>query len=384
MTVLTELGFTLLVWFVVAAPTTLLVWLAWASGPRATQSQITSNFTWNTHWTGWDVLGIVALFYAAPAIMQLILQSILGTAGLREATQLATDLVTFSANPSLVMPTIAQSEADFVEYRYDLSVRGAWASLLAFPLQISLFFQMRRLEQSQSAQVDSYGWRRAWIFAGMVMIVSSIVVLVINWLARMIINWMTGTDGPSHSLLELLYGRDPVIEWSLLLISALVMAPVLEEILFRGLLLVWASRDNERSHILFGVTFLLTAIPPVLNVFVGENAEWSKMVFVMVLGLPYFLTPSLFLASTENETLEEKASTTIDSSRQSRFRAVYVTALLFAIGHHWPSCIALFFFGCVLGWMVIRSKHLLPAIICHSLFNGIACAQVVLGRFLTF
>ena len=46
------------------------------------------------------------------------------------------------------------------------------------------------------------------------------------------------------------------------------------------------------------------------------------------------------------------------------------TSMFFALVHGaWPTPIALFFLGLVLGWLAYRTQSLVPAIVVHGLFN---------------
>src|SRR5205823_14164254 len=60
-------------------------------------------------------------------------------------------------------------------------------------------------------------------------------------------------------------------------------------------------------------------------------------------------------------------------------RAIYSTALLFAVFHEvWPTPLPLFLLGLGLGYVAYRTQSLLAPVICHALFNGIACIGVLL------
>jgi hypothetical protein len=56
-------------------------------------------------------------------------------------------------------------------------------------------------------------------------------------------------------------------------------------------------------------------------------------------------------------------------------------AVLFAAIHSnvWPSPIALFFLGLGLAWLALRTQSIIPSIVVHILFNGIAVVYTIMG-----
>src|SRR5262249_57689443 len=55
--------------------------------------------------------------------------------------------------------------------------------------------------------------------------------------------------------------------------------------------------------------------------------------------------------------------------------AVFCTSVLFAAAHSgvWPSPVPLFLLGLVLGYLAYRTQSLVPSLVVHALFNGLAC-----------
>src|SRR5262249_8213275 len=62
-------------------------------------------------------------------------------------------------------------------------------------------------------------------------------------------------------------------------------------------------------------------------------------------------------------------------------RAIYSTALLFAVLHAWPTPVPLFVLGLGLGYLAHRTQNLLAPIVCHALFNGVACVVMLLPSY---
>jgi membrane protease YdiL (CAAX protease family) len=48
--------------------------------------------------------------------------------------------------------------------------------------------------------------------------------------------------------------------------------------------------------------------------------------------------------------------------------------MLFAASHNvWPTPVPLLLLGLGLGWLASRTQSLVGPIVCHALFNGVAC-----------
>jgi membrane protease YdiL (CAAX protease family) len=60
---------------------------------------------------------------------------------------------------------------------------------------------------------------------------------------------------------------------------------------------------------------------------------------------------------------------------------IFATALLFSCAHvsAWPQPMPLFFLGVVLAWLAYRTQSVLAPIVVHSLFNAVACVELLLG-----
>jgi hypothetical protein len=67
--------------------------------------------------------------------------------------------------------------------------------------------------------------------------------------------------------------------------------------------------------------------------------------------------------------------------RYSNAPAVFATALLFGAVHSfaWPTPVALFVLGLVLGYLALRTRSLVAPVILHSLFNGVSFVLLFYG-----
>lgn len=117
---------------------------------------------------------------------------------------------------------------------------------------------------------------------------------------------------------------------------AIVVASVVEELFYRGLLQGWLQR-LQRHH-----------LPPLESLLAGIDGEHQ----------PPSASPSA-----------------------PPVWPILASALLFALAHLnlGASAIPLFFFGLVLGYLFRRTGSLIPCIACHSLLNGYSIAVTLLS-----
>lgn len=158
----------------------------------------------------------------------------------------------------------------------------------------------------------------------------------------------------------------PLAQW-LFFLQACLAAPLIEEILFRGLLLPWAIGARERHT---GRPPIPLLAPPVIR-------PWLVMAFaVAVAAKSTRLDPVLFAA-----TLAGGLAVIWVAVRRGKrhVRGVYASAALFAVVHSaiWPSPLPLFLLGLGLGWLAVRTRGILVPVLVHSLFNAVATIQVL-------
>ena len=59
--------------------------------------------------------------------------------------------------------------------------------------------------------------------------------------------------------------------------------------------------------------------------------------------------------------------------------SIYGSAMLWAVVHPWPGSIPLVVLGLGLGWLALRTQSLIGPMVCHALFNSIACLVLYWG-----
>jgi membrane protease YdiL (CAAX protease family) len=149
----------------------------------------------------------------------------------------------------------------------------------------------------------------------------------------------------------------------LLTLSACVCAPLMEEFLYRGLLVPWAGGRWFRPWCLLfpaAVLALFSGLKPDLTF----NAP--AVVFVLVLAVGAYA-----IQRVGKLRAKFPARTVL---------AVWSSAALFAAMHStvWPSPIPLFVLGLGLGYLTARTRSWTAAAVCHAAFNAVGTVWVFL------
>jgi membrane protease YdiL (CAAX protease family) len=243
-----------------------------------------------------------------------------------------------------------------------------WANLLAFPFQVATFLVLYfSLPGARPADIGltSRAWGRnvAWgVRAGLVVIP---LVFGVNALVVSLYRLTGASPGEEHPFTRLAAHGLGADEWVALLFSALVTAPVTEELIFRGVLQGWYRKDPWGGHVGMAAAFLMILLQRSEPLRAGWQAGGRTLaeasvpvVFVAVL-VPVYLLVCWRWGKTA--------------------AAVFAIALLFATMHAavWPSPIALFVLGLALGWLLQRTRSLVGAIVLHTLFNSISCVLLL-------
>jgi membrane protease YdiL (CAAX protease family) len=146
-----------------------------------------------------------------------------------------------------------------------------------------------------------------------------------------------------------------------LLAGACVVAPAFEELGYRRILVPWAARRFGRSWIVMGFAGLVALA------FAKDGAKFGPGLFVLA-------TAFLLAALTVVPRFRPRRSTRPAA-------ALVATAALFGAIHSsvWPTPIPLFVLGLGLGWLVLRTRTVLAAIVAHGLFNAISVVMLLRG-----
>jgi membrane protease YdiL (CAAX protease family) len=168
-------------------------------------------------------------------------------------------------------------------------------------------------------------------------------------------------------------GAGTPAEQALFLFQVCVAAPLVEEILFRGVLLPWTIGSRERN----------VGRPQIAPLVPGLIRPWLVMVFAVSYAVLVTVVrgkgdPTVFAA-----TLAAGLGVIWVSVRRGKrhVRGVYASAAFFAVVHStiWPSPLPLFLLGLGLGWLAVRTRGVLAPAIVHGLFNAVSAVIVLRG-----
>jgi membrane protease YdiL (CAAX protease family) len=170
-----------------------------------------------------------------------------------------------------------------------------------------------------------------------------------------------------HPLTRLSQSGLSRVEWVLLVASAVAAAPVVEELLFRGVIQPWlAVRPWGGAGAMLAALVVALALrkPETTSAQGGTGTtgvleQLVPALFVLVLVPPFLLVWR--------------------RSRTPVAPAVYGTSLLWAMMHTpiWPTPVPLFVLGLGLGYLAYRTQSLVAPLTLHALFNGVACVMLL-------
>jgi membrane protease YdiL (CAAX protease family) len=175
------------------------------------------------------------------------------------------------------------------------------------------------------------------------------------------LNWVTD----EHPLTQF-RGETP-FDQVLFMLQACLAAPLMEEILFRGLLLPWVIGGRERAA--------GTPSPPLL---VRSFARpWLVMAIAVLVAANTRKPGPILFAALLAFGLVIVWVTVRRGKRQ--IRAIYASSALFAAVHSgvWPSPIPLFLLALGVGYLAVRTRGVLVPFLVHGLFNAVSAVYVL-------
>jgi membrane protease YdiL (CAAX protease family) len=175
----------------------------------------------------------------------------------------------------------------------------------------------------------------------------------VNLLAQAVMQ-AGGQTPDDHPLVQLGWRGDGY-GGAVFVLSACVVAPVLEEFLFRGLLVPWAGGRWYRPWILLAAAAGLSST--------AGNWTPAALGFVAALGVVQLLIQRFSSILPKRTVL-----------------AIWSSSVLFAAAHStvWPTPIPLFVLGLGLGYLAARTRSWAAPAACHVLFNATSFVFLVL------
>ncbi len=314
--------------------------------------------------TPWGFHQIIIVVFACLCWELLLIRAFM--TGARTA-ETAASLVADAVGAAAVMDPVHYAAAvrtaipEYLDAKADELIRSIWAGVLAMPLQLAtIVFALRHFADARPYQLGLtvHRWAKNvqagfWLWLGLTPLVYLIFLGVVQFLKP-----------TSHPLEVLARIQADGQVWTLMVLSALVARPVVEEVAFRGMLQPWMAR----SPVTADLTVMLVLAGVVLGVVSGGSQTdgyeylWRGLLLVSV-GAGYLLF----------ERLTWRWMPQVGAAR-----AIYASSLLFAAIHAniWPSPIPLFFLSLGLGFLAYRTQSLVGSITVHVLFNAVSVAAM--------
>lgn len=248
------------------------------------------------------------------------------------------------------------SEATSEAHRFASIRVGIWASLVAVPFQVGTILLLFRLASGTrpyqlGLNFGRFGSDVAVACAGWLLCTP--IVFGVNIVATLCDVWLGGHP-QQHPLTQMIESQPLPIELVIVVTTAGLTAPVLEELLFRGVLQPWLARRS------WGGDAAMAGSMGMACVFGYGSAGWSPIIFVAAM-LPGYLV------------IGRLAGRWVANPQTAR--ALYATSLLFGTLHAsvWPTPVPLFLLGIVLGFLAYRTQSLVAPMVLHGLFNAVTC-----------
>jgi membrane protease YdiL (CAAX protease family) len=309
---------------------------AWVVARRRTQTLLPACKPWRVPWTGFEL-------FAAFAVVSLLIPMLLGKLGLQPL------VIGVAAVPLQLAVLVLVARALYPRWNPFRDPQQPepddWA-----------YTPMKRLATNVAGLLA---------FAVLAWVVLTPLVLVFH---VGVVQVFTALDwkADEHPLTQFREGA--LLDQAIFMLQACVAAPLIEEVLFRGLLLPWVIGGRERGA---GVSAPLFAPPSV--------RPWLVMGFAALVaantGKP---GPMIFVGVLAGGL----AVVWVAVRRGKRHvRGVYATAAFFAAVHSgvWPSPVPLFLLALGLGWLAVRTRGVLVPFVVHGLFNAVSAVFVLRG-----
>jgi membrane protease YdiL (CAAX protease family) len=161
---------------------------------------------------------------------------------------------------------------------------------------------------------------------------------------------------------------------------AAIAAPLVEELLFRGVLQPWFLVRRWGGHLAVGLAYVMAVLLRANQLREAVDRLWQDRTSEAWLALGYQLTPMYFVVLAAVGYLYVWLRFRNDSSPSRAWPAIYGTALLFAMMHSgaWPQPVGLFVLAIGLGLAAYRTQSLVPSMVMHGLFNSVAFVLLLL------
>jgi membrane protease YdiL (CAAX protease family) len=283
-------------------------------------------------------------------------------------------------------PLIAQAlkNTGHSHWQHPISA-GLWANLLAFPTQMALAAMGARFLLGNFWRLGFPARRRWWpaIALGFASCLAFFLpTMCVNLIVREIVYRCAG--GPrlsEHPLIQSLMA--PTADsafWILITIESIFLAPIREELFFRGAMQPWLIRQKTGGTIGIGI-----AAGAAILLRGDANSFWSRFgppAYAIIIGhLLLIAEPLAARIRNRLSAVGQYLFPTMQSGSTHGgqvYRGIVGSGLVFAMFHSssWPDPIPLTVLGLGLGWLAWRTQGIVAPIVCHALFNASTIFQL--------
>jgi membrane protease YdiL (CAAX protease family) len=302
-----------------------------------------------------------------------------------------------------------------------------WVSFATFPFQIAsiilLLVGVSRARLADMGLTTRY-FGRNLLLALLGWLLLAPAVLLLNLIINLLYRFLFQVHEEEHPMMRLMISGPSTFELVLVVITAILAAPILEELLFRGVLQPWFAGRQQRGLIALVAALALATFSRSSKIFdaLSNRGIMAALQEGMAIGFVLLMIPGYFLArelgrvlfvnltstyssdpAPQDAWLQEGITTSpghvsdeslvtqsIDAEQLAHSReknamnqagAIYATSLLFAAAHSfaWPTPISLFVLALGLGFLVYRTQSIVGSITLHALFNSIAVVILLIA-----
>ncbi len=257
----------------------------------------------------------------------------------------------------------AASDDDSEEVSLARARRSIWIGALAFPFQIATIL----IILGRTSDTRHYQLGLTWHRSGCNLLLGLAGFLVLTPIVHLVLWLMVRLQGGQepHPFTRVVQNQPLPGETVMLVFSAVIAAPIFEELLFRGVLQRWFAVRPWGGGAALTAAYVVALIQrsPELS----QAWEHRSGTELLLAGAPVLfvlaMVPGYWLIRARG--LSPAAG------------AIYGTAMLFAVGHPtWPDPVPLFVLALGLGWLAHRTQSLVGPVLLHALFNAVACWEL--------